>query len=146
FGGLSVPFSGTATDDRSVGAVRIAVMDRTANTWLHSDGTWGAWQQHNAAIASAGAASTSWSDTFNAPQSGLYSLQVEAVDAAGNSSTRASVPFEVRLPDTTGPAVAVGTPTWDQVLTSLSVGASGTATDNKAVTAVRIAVMDRTAG
>jgi hypothetical protein len=145
YSGLSVPLSGTATDDRSVSAVRVAVMNRTTNTWLQSDGTWGPWQQQDATLAAPGTSSTSWNRTFNATEAGLYSVQVESLDPAGNASPRTSVPFEVRTPDTASPVVTVGAPAWDQVLTKSAVVASGTATDNLAVSTVRIAVQDRTA-
>ncbi|MGH9281407.1 MAG: hypothetical protein ACRD0S_00560, partial [Acidimicrobiales bacterium] len=144
FSGLSVDMGGAASDDRGVAFVRVAVQDRSSGLWWHSDGTWGAWQQHAAALATPSAASTGWAHTFNAPGAGLYGVQVEAVDSAGNLSVRAWVPFEVRLADTTAPSLSVTTPTMDQVFTGSIVGFSGNAGDDRAVAGVRVAIQERT--
>ena len=143
FSSLSVPFSGSATDDRGVTAVRVAVMDRTTSQWLRTDGTWGAWQQHNATMTSPGDISTGWSFGFNAPREGLYGVQIETADEAGNLSSRAWVRLEIRVADTTAPAAAMTTPTLNQVFRNLSAPFSGSATDNRGLAAVRVAVMNR---
>jgi hypothetical protein len=121
----------------------VAVNDRNTNSWLRADGTWGAWQQHNATLGSPGSTTSTWSYPFTAPGDGLYGVQVEATDTAGNTSPRTWVPFEVRQPDVTAPTIAISTPIRDQVFRTLSPSFSGSASDNRGIAAVRVAVLDR---
>lgn len=98
FAAVPVAFSGTATDDRAVGKVRIAVQDRTSRLWWRADGTWGAYQQSEALLAAPGTASTAWSFAWTPPPggSGNYGLQVQALDGVGNADpTKPWVPFKV---------------------------------------------------
>src|SRR5438309_364376 len=92
----------------------MAVYDRNAGTWLHSDGTWGAWQQRPATLANPGATNTALTLGFTAPAPGLYAVQAEAVDTSGNlAAARTWVTFEYRQPDTTAPSQTVSAPSME---------------------------------
>ena len=86
--------SGTATDDRSVASVDVAIKNRTTNQWLRPDGTWGAFGWLPTSLAAPGAASTTWSRAWAATP-GLYGYQLRASDAAGNSTAQAFRQFTV---------------------------------------------------
>lgn len=93
-----VHIAGTATDDRSVARVRVAIQDTVTKKWWRSDGTWGANQQSDAALDAPGATSTGWSLDWTPPSggSGSYGLQVQALDSANNADpTKPWVPFKV---------------------------------------------------
>jgi hypothetical protein len=142
FHGTTITFAGTAADDQRVAGVRVAVMDRGTGLWLSADGTWGAFEQHEATVAPPGAASTAWSFRFSPPRSGLYGLRVRAHDANGLASASLFVPFEAQ-PDSIPPAVSVTTPGADDVSASMTVPVTGTATDDRTVASVSVAVQDR---
>ena len=152
----SVPagLSGEASDDIGVDHVRVAIQDRVSKAWLRANGTWGAFQNHQATLASPGAATTGWSYAFTPPAggSGRYTVQVAAVDAAGNvDPTKPWVPFEVAEggggpTDETPPNGTVAVPTNDQEFASTPVALSGAASDDVGVEGVRIAIRDRASG
>jgi hypothetical protein len=85
-----VAMSGGATDDIGVDAVRIAIQDTQTKLWLTANGTWGAFTNLSATLASPGAASTSWTFSFTPPVggSGNYGVQAVAVDTSGNVATK----------------------------------------------------------
>jgi hypothetical protein len=104
--GPAVVLSGNANDNVGVGAVDVAVRNRTAgadfNKWWNGTG----WQTvfvwfAQATLDSPGSASTGWSYTWNSPAPGPYTLQVRARDTAtspagGNAdASRPSVQFTV---------------------------------------------------
>jgi len=86
FSSSPVAMDGAATDDTAVQEVRIAIRDRQSGLWLRGNGTWGAFQNQQATLAQPGAATTGWTYTFTPPTggSGLYAVQVAAVDGSGN--------------------------------------------------------------
>ncbi|MBJ7528807.1 MAG: hypothetical protein JHD04_04685 [Nocardioides sp.] len=85
---------GTATDDRAVASVDVALKDKTTGRWLRPDGSWGAFSWLPAALAPPGAASTTWSRPWAAAP-GSYGYQLRASDAAGNPTTQAFRSFTV---------------------------------------------------
>ena len=98
FGSTPVAMNGAATDDVGVGEVRIAIRDRTSGLWLRANGTWGAFQNQQATLAQPGGTSTGWTFSFTPPSggSGLYAVQVAAVDTSGNvDPTKPWVLFDV---------------------------------------------------
>ncbi|MBS43843.1 MAG: hypothetical protein CMH83_11920 [Nocardioides sp.] len=140
--------TGTATDDRAVGAVRVAVYDRdnADARWLQSDGTFGsAYASRMASVASPGETTTDWSIPLDLPE-GRYALSVTSVDETGNSDETPvwrQFTVDTTPEDTTDPTVAVTAPTGEQVVRTDPVTVTGTATDDQSVTAVRVAVYDR---
>lgn len=97
--GPEVTFSGSATDDVGVAAVRIAVKDRQSGLWLQDDGSWRnkASAFRLADLASPGARSTGWTLTLSLPVGHDFGFQAKAVDAAGNiDATPVWQQFQVR--------------------------------------------------
>lgn len=91
----SVTVSGTATDDRAVASVRVAVKNRATGLWWRADGTWGPFAAHPAVLGQPGAPSTAWTWSWTPPGPGAYGVSVSAHDAAGNAepAPRPWVPF-----------------------------------------------------
>jgi hypothetical protein len=82
--GAPIEFSGSATDDRGVAFVRLAVRDVTGKRWWQWDGTWGSTLRWGPTTLSApGAPSTDWTGTWTPPEAGRYSVTVRADDTAG---------------------------------------------------------------
>lgn len=145
----TVTAKGTATDNVGVNLVRVAVYNRDGDAstrWLQSDGTWGPnYDSKFASLATPGAASTTWSVPITLPD-GKYAFDVRARDAAGNETTPSFfAPFTVNTvaSDTVAPTVQVITPERNSQQTSSPITATGTASDDQGVTAVRVAVYNR---
>ena len=74
--------TGVAYDDGEVAKVWMAMYDRDAKLWLRTDGSWGAWQKHQATIDDPGAGTTGYSHDFDVPD-GSYLVSVWAEDGTG---------------------------------------------------------------
>lgn len=85
--------AGSASDDREVASVRVAVKNTVTGLWLGQSGQWGSWTTLDADLGSAGSPSTGWSRPVTlAP--GAYQVIASAVDASGSTdSTWASSTF-----------------------------------------------------
>ena len=149
---LPVQMSGTATDDTAVGEARVAIKDRVSGLWYHADGTWGAYQYQLATLTAPGTTATNWSFNWTPPPngSGSYAFGLATVDSAGNiDPTKPWTSFTVTTggaTDTIPPNGVVEVPAANQVVTSLPVQMSGTATDDTAVGEARVAIKDRVSG
>ena len=64
FGQTPVLIVGSATDDESVTAVRVAIRDRDSLEWWRGNGSWGSFIWLNATLTTPGATSTTWSYSF----------------------------------------------------------------------------------
>ncbi len=140
--GPSVTIAGTATDDRGVSAVYVQLRDNTTNQWLRPDGTWGSGARRiTATLASPGSGSTGWSLPLSLPD-GDYGFDSVATDAAGNLSDKPWRRFTLSsaTPDTTAPAVEVTSPNGNPTMPGPAVTITGTATDNRGVSAVYVQV------
>jgi hypothetical protein len=92
----SIVFAGTATDDRGVARVDVAIKRADTNQWLRLDGTWGVFQWLPASLASPSATSTGWTYDWTSAFAGAFTVQVRATDGAANiDPTLPSVPFTV---------------------------------------------------
>ncbi len=93
----SVTATGTATDDKGISEVRVAVRNRDNNLWLQANGTWAAGYAYRlATVAGPGAASTGWSINVNLPTTGNFAFDTRARDTAGNlDGSAAWRPFSV---------------------------------------------------
>jgi hypothetical protein len=90
-GGQRVPvgpvtYGGTATDDRALGAVYVAVRRNDTSTWLQADGSYGPFAWVRATLAQPGAQSSAWSFSHTLPAAGGYFLQLRVEDEAHNQS------------------------------------------------------------
>jgi len=107
-GGQKVPlgpvtYRGTATDDRAVGAVYVAVRRNDTLTWLQADGSYGPFAWVRATLAQPGAQSSAWSFTHTLPVAGGYFVQLRVEDAARNQNPtpRPKVAFSATAGSTT---------------------------------------------
>ena len=140
--GPDVTITGTAADNRDVANVYVQVRDNDTNQWLRPDGTWGTGARRIAAVlGSPGAPSTGWSLALSLPD-GNYGFDSVALDAAGNASDKPWHRFTLssETPDTVAPEVVVTAPTGNPTLPGPAVTITGTATDNRGVSAVYVQV------
>ncbi|MFC7582751.1 Ig-like domain-containing protein [Nonomuraea antimicrobica] len=160
--GRPAEWRGRASDAVGVAAVYVAVQDRASKQWWRADGTWGAYQRHAATLTGPpgdetwsvrdGAPAftvTGWSYSWTPPRAGDFGMQVTAVDAADQPDLSPSwAPFTAAGggADTVRPAVEITSPRDGDVLTAGPVRLAGTATDDAAVTAIYVGVMDTATG
>lgn len=140
-----IQFSGQATDNVGVTSVRIALRRNSDNRWWSGSGTSGfssGYVMHEAVLATPGGTSTGWTWDWTPRAAGLYTIVVEARDAAGNiDGTKPNVPFEVTStpPDSTAPETVVVSPD-EGATVATGTPITGTATDDTSVTGVRLTV------
>ena len=144
-------FSGTATDNVGVTAVRIAVKNTVTGRYLSSTGMNGSsfgttFVWHTATLGTPGGTSTNWSITWT-PSSTFSGCTcqtlVEARDASGNvDGSKPQVNFTMTNlpPDTTAPDTVLSAPTDASTLTARPVIISGSATDDQNVAGVRLTI------
>lgn len=80
-----ITLSGSATDNRAVTSVKIAIRNPSNGLWWRADGSWGSFSSQAATLASPGAKSTTWSFSWVPPATGTFNVQAISSDAAGNS-------------------------------------------------------------
>ncbi|HEY6567312.1 MAG TPA: Ig-like domain-containing protein [Actinomycetota bacterium] len=116
----TVSLAGSATDDRGLSGVQIAIRDTATNQWLRRDGTWGTYQVLDATLGSRILVSGSdtyapWTYSWTTTRTGTFEVQAVALDPAGNvdaspASSSFSVVGGVTPPPTPTPT-PVSTPT-----------------------------------
>jgi virginiamycin B lyase len=140
-----VIISGSASDNAGVGDVQISIyrpMDPAGRFW---NGT--AWQTAYATVpavlSNPGSSTTTYTYSFNPPQSGGY-FYVAAV-ALDTSYGYNVTPFTLfTLPDAVAPSAVILNPVAGPTSGALSI--SGTATDNVAINRVAIAIYQASTG
>lgn len=140
--------SGTAVDDRAVATVKVAIRNRATGEWWRGAG-WGPFLWLNVPLDQPGQASTSWSYHWRPPAAGDYAVQVRSEDAVGNVDPQSPfVLFSVYdgAPDAVAPETTVAVPSVNQLLPNAPATLAGGATDNSAVSAVRVSVQNRQTG
>ena len=139
--------AGTAADDVSVASVRVAIRDNATLQWWNGSG-WGAAGSYvQASLDTPGGTSTGWSYPFDPGVAGNYGIQVKAVDSSGNVGANTQWRnFNISLPgsDTTGPSIALTTPTSGQSLPFGPVNVSGTSSDASGVSSIRVSIQNTT--
>jgi trimeric autotransporter adhesin len=139
--------SGTAADDAGVAAVRVAIRDNATLLWWNGTGWGAAGSFVIAALDTPGGTSTGWSYPFDPGVAGNYGIQVKSVDTSGNVGVNTAWRnFNVTIPgsDTTGPTIALTTPTSGQSLPFGSVNVSGTSSDATGVASIRVSIQNST--
>jgi PKD repeat protein len=147
--GSPLTFSGTATDDQTLVNVEISLRNTTTRENLAADGTWGTGVQsgfHRISPLNLNSASYNWTYTtpFNLSP-GTYSFSVRATD---NQDLTTSTTFQGRLtinaqvPGDLAPNGLLNFTGTDQSLEVLHLDLAGTATDDKGVGAVKIALQE----
>ncbi|MCW2764499.1 MAG: hypothetical protein JWO11_458 [Nocardioides sp.] len=144
-----VTFTGTASDNVALGTVYVALRRNDTNTWLRTDGTYGAFQWVPATLAAPGAAASSWSFSRTLPASGGYLMQLRVDDAAANQSAapRPSIPFTAVAggSDTQTPTGTVTAPA-NNATVSNPVTLTGTAADDTGVASVKLGIQQKSSG
>lgn len=138
--------TGTATDDVGVNSVRIALKRNSDGRWWTGTGSSGfgtAYTTFEATLATPGGTSTDWTWPWTPRAAGAYTVQVTARDAAGNADNSIpNVVFNVttETPDTVAPDTAITTPDSGATVPTGPVTISGTASDDRTVSGVRLTI------
>jgi DNA-binding beta-propeller fold protein YncE len=144
-----VVFSGTATDNRGLSTVEIALRDNETGLWWEpKTATWGTAQVWGLAPWRGSPQNATWSWTFPGPQ---YDHTYHAVARARDIDNTVSAPLrtvDVRVirPDAQAPGTVLDAPAPDATTPVGPVSLAGSATDNQGVAGVRYAVQHRSSG
>jgi sugar lactone lactonase YvrE len=134
-----VVISGTASDNAGIADVLVAVYRPVGTGQFWNGSAWqGAYVTVPAVLGVRGAGTTSFTYSFQPPQSGgYYYVAAVAIDVSSNYDY---TPFTLfSLSDPTAPSAVITTPV-SGASTSGTFSVSGTATDNNAIALVRIAI------
>ena len=147
-----VSITGTADDDVAVAQVRLGIKRASTGEWWNGSTWQGSWATVEADLASPGAASTTWSYTFDAPATGDYGFATMITDTAGKSASGADKPgwvsFTVAdeiVTDDASPSGTVTAPA-NGALVGSPVSITGTADDDVAVAQVRLGIKRASTG
>ena len=148
--GSPMTFRGSANDDQALNSVEISLRNSTTRENLATDGTWGTdaiagWYRVSPVNLSSASYNWSYTTPFDL-KPGTYSFSVRATDELGlatSSSNRGNLTINVQVPGDAPPdglLDVTGTITGGQ---SLHLDLTGTATDDKGVKEVRVALRDQ---
>ncbi len=144
----TVHFTGDASDNVGVTSVKIALKNNANGRYWTGTGSTGfstTYTTWEATLGTPGGPSTTWSWDWLPKAAGAYTITVEARDAAGNiDSTKPNVVFNVtsEAPDTVAPDTTITAPDDGANLPTGNLTITGGATDDKQVTAVRLAIVN----
>ncbi|WFE34725.1 Ig-like domain-containing protein [Micromonospora sp. WMMD975] len=150
--GATVTFAGTATDEDALRSVEIYLRNNTTREALAADGTWGADSvaaYHRISPTNLNAATFDWSFTSVPLTPGVYDFRVRATDNLGLTTSNSNLGRLTVTAQTPGDAFPNGRLNFtgtDQNIDQLHLDLSGTATDDKGVRAVRVALRDLDTG
>jgi DNA-binding beta-propeller fold protein YncE len=143
-----VTLTGTASDNQALGTVYVALKRNDNNTWLHENGTYGAFAWLPVTVANPGATTSGWSFSTTLPVTGGYFMQLRVDDAAGNQNDP--------KPSRTFSAVSAGndaaTPTGtvtspaNNAAVAAPVTLTGTASDDKGIASVKLGIKQNSTG
>ncbi|MFC4783458.1 PKD domain-containing protein [Nocardioides sp. MAHUQ-72] len=139
--------TGTATDDKGVKAVRVAVYENDSDLYLKADGTLApGFRTINATLASPNATSTTWTLPLDLPANGSYGITAYAVDTADQldpSTTGATALYNV-YPGDAAPALLpnLSSPTEGTAFTDSRIFVSGRAEDDLSIARVEVSIVN----
>lgn len=143
----AMTFAGTATDNVGVTSVRVALKRNSDGRWWtgspSGSGFGTTYTTFEATLATPGGTTTDWSWPWTPRAAGAYTIQVTARDAAGNADNSIpNVVFNVtsETPDTVPPETEITAPDDGATVPTGPVAISGTATDDRTVSAVRLRI------
>lgn len=144
---LHLDLAGTATDDIGVSAVRVAVYENDTDRYLKPDGTLAAgFRTIDAALASPGATSTTWSLPVDLPINGDYSVTVLAVDTANQidpSTSGATARYPIYIGDAAPWLLPnLSSPSDGTAFTESRIFVSGRAEDDLAIQEVEVQIVN----
>ncbi|HET9292426.1 MAG TPA: PKD domain-containing protein, partial [Actinomycetes bacterium] len=146
-------FSGTANDTDDLVNVEISLRNNTTREQLASDGTWGTdvvqdWYRLNTNSINATSYNWSYQTLFNLTP-GQYSFSVRATDEIGlttSSTNQGRLTINAQVAGDAFPNGLLNYTGTDSSIETLHLDLAGTATDDKGVAAVRIALEDQDTG
>lgn len=144
---LGLDLTGTATDDRGVASVRVALLEQDSSRYLQPDGSLAAaFATLPAALASPGATSTTWSLSHTLPVQGDWAVTAFAYDTAGQqdtSTTGATARYRI-YPGDQPPVLtdALLNPTEGTTFADGKIFVSGRAEDDQAMQRVEVGIVD----
>ncbi|MBM0227075.1 MULTISPECIES: Ig-like domain-containing protein [Micromonospora] len=150
--GGSITFSGTAGDDDTLKSVEIYLRNNTTREALAADGTWGADSiaaYYRISPTNLNAASYNWSYTTAPLTPGVYDFRVRATDNLGLTTASANMgrlSVTAQVPGDAFPNGLLSFTGVDQNVEQLHLDLAGTATDDKGVQGVRVALRDLDTG
>jgi PKD repeat protein len=151
--GGQLTFTGTASDPGALQNVQITLQNTSTHESLANDGTWSASNipgRYRISPLDIGTPTYKWSYTTPfVANPGQYVFTVRAVDELGlttPAANRAALIVNVEYPGDTFPDTALSFTGTDQTPQVLHVDLSGSATDDKGVSAVKIAVYNNRTG
>lgn len=139
--------NGTATDDKGVESVRVAVYDSDTGRYLQGDGTMASgFATRRATLASPNATSTAWTLSLDLPTAGDYTVTAWAWDSAGQQdpSTTGAVGRYLYFPNDAPPGFeeALGAPNSGASFTEGRIVVTGRAIDDISIAKVEVAIVD----
>ena len=144
---LQISLNGTATDDKGVAAVGLALRDADTARYLQPDGSLDtAFATIPSTLAAPGATSTSWSRTVLLPTQGDWTVTALAMDTVGQSdmNTSGAVARFLVYPGDSAPVFSQSlmAPTEGTAFADGRIFVSGRAEDNLAMAQVQVAIVD----
>ncbi|MGC4888808.1 Ig-like domain-containing protein [Micromonospora sp. DT227] len=150
--GATVTFAGTAADEDALKSVEIYLRNNTTREALAADGTWGADSvaaYHRISPTNLDAATFDWSFTTVPLTPGVYDFRVRATDRLGLTTSNTNLgrlTVTAQVPGDAFPNGLLSFTGTDQNVDRLHLDLAGTATDDKGVKAVRVALRDLDTG
>jgi PKD repeat protein len=144
---LHLDLAGTATDDKGVASVRVALEDRDTSRYLQPNGTMSAaFATRLVTLASPNATSTTWTLPIDLPREGDWEVTAFAFDTVGQQDTSTSgATARYRIyPGDVAPTLNEGllAPSEGTTFTDGRIFVSGRAEDDKAMQRVEVGIVD----
>jgi PKD repeat protein len=144
---LHLDLAGTATDDKGVQSVRVALEDQDTGRFVQPNGTMAAaFATLNATLASPGGTSTTWKLGVDLPTKGDYAVTAFAVDTVGqqDTSTSGATARYLVYPGDADPTISdtLFSPTEGTAFTDARIFVSGRAEDDTAMGSVQVAIVN----
>ena len=144
---LHLDLAGTATDDKGVAAVRVALEDQDTGRYVQPNGTMAAaFATLNATLASPNATSTTWTLGVDLPTKGEFAVTAFAFDTVGqqDTSTSGATARYLVYPGDLDPTLSetLFSPTEGTAFTEARIFVSGRAEDDTAMGEVEVAIVN----
>jgi PKD repeat protein len=139
--------AGTATDDKGVAGVKVAVYDQDSGRYVQADGSLASgFATRSAVLSNPTAASTGWSLSLTLPQAGDYVVTAWAVDTSGQQDpvTTGATGRYLYFPGDLLPdfVATLGQPVTGQGFTEGRIVVSGRAEDDISMARVEVGIVD----
>jgi hypothetical protein len=144
---LHLDLAGTASDDKGVRSVRVALEDQDTGRYVQPNGTMAAaFATLDANLASPGATSTTWTLGVDLPTKGEFAVTAFAFDTAGqqDTSTSGATARYLVYPGDLDPTISdtLFSPTEGTAFTEARIFVSGRAEDDTAMGRVEVAIVN----